>query len=43
VVAVSLVINLKKLNVTGANCLDQKDILAELNQMKRNNAMNCLA
>ena len=37
------VINLVKLNVTGANCLEQNEILAELAQMKRKNAMTCLA
>ena len=37
------VINLSKLSVMGANCLEQKEILSELAQMKRKNAMTCLA
>lgn len=41
--AVQRAINLLKISVLGANCLDSKEIMIELAQMKRKNAMNCLA
>lgn len=37
------VINLLKISVMAVKCLDEKDVMVELAQMKRKNAMNCLA